>query len=268
MKCELLECPLCHTELHRSNNAFYCQRERPHCFNISKSGYATLTCSGGNSGDDKNTVKARSAFLSTGAYGKLSDEIIKLLAGRETVIDAGCGEGWYTNRFAEAGMTVMGFDLSKYACEHGAKAAKQSGLDSFFGVASLFELPVKNNSADAVTNIFAPSAEAEFTRILKDDGILITVGAGKRHLFELKSALYDVPYENEGRRDLPEKLNLLEQKNLTYKFVCEGENIKNLFLMTPYAFKTSRNDFAKLDGICELEITADFDIFVYGKENI
>ena len=36
--------------------------------------------------------------------------------------------------------------------------------------------------------------------------------------------------------------------------------------MTPYAFKTSVSDAAKLDALPHLEITAEFDIFVYTKK--
>ena len=35
--------------------------------------------------------------------------------------------------------------------------------------------------------------------------------------------------------------------------------------MTPYCYKTSKDDRAKLDKLDKLEITADFDIFVYKK---
>ena len=35
--------------------------------------------------------------------------------------------------------------------------------------------------------------------------------------------------------------------------------------MTPYAFKTSVSDAAKLDALTHLEITAEFDIFVFTK---
>lgn len=38
--------------------------------------------------------------------------------------------------------------------------------------------------------------------------------------------------------------------------------------MTPYAFRTSKEDMSKLDAIDSLDVTADFDIFVYRKNNI
>ena len=75
---------------------------------------------------------------------------------------------------------------------------------------------------------------------------------------------YSEAYENEGRRDLPVEFEAVGQKKLTYMFTCS--DVKSLFLMTPYAFKTSTSDMAKLDKIDKLDITADFDIFVYKKK--
>jgi len=257
-------CPICKTSLSLKGKSYYCKRERPHCFDMAKSGYVTLT-SASHAGDDKNMVHARTAFLNTGAYQPFADSVTALLSGCHTIVDAGCGEGYYTNRIASMlpEAAVLGFDLSKSACDHAAKTAKTA--NTFFGTASIHTLPIADRSCDAVVSLFAPTDETEFSRILADDGILIIGAAGKHHLYELKQAVYTDVYENEGRRDLPVGFSLKEQKNLCYRFTCEGENIRHLFMMTPYAFRTSKEDTAKLDEISSLTITADFDIFVYQK---
>ena len=36
--------------------------------------------------------------------------------------------------------------------------------------------------------------------------------------------------------------------------------------MTPYAFRTSKEEMSKLDAIDSLDVTADIDIFVYRKK--
>jgi 23S rRNA (guanine745-N1)-methyltransferase len=265
---KILRCPYCKTELHREGSSLYCLRDRPHCFDISKSGYVTLTDSPGTSGDDREMVKARTAFLDTGAYQPFADAIVKALDSSRVIIDAGCGEGYYTNKIASSlqESEVYGFDLSKYACDRAAKRAKASLSGAFFGVSSLFSLPVANNSADAVVNLFAPVAEREFSRVLRNGGLLIIGAAGKRHLFELKQALYTEAYENEARRDLPVGFVPIRVENVSYKFKCGGDDLKNLFYMTPYAFRTSPENAAKLDTLGMLEISADFDLFIYKKE--
>ena len=258
----VLICPFCGEPLTKNGGSLYC--ESRHCFDIAKSGYVTLTRASGTSGDDRDMVRARTAFLDSGAYRPFADAVCDALEGYGTVVDAGCGEGYYSNAIAERGHRVYGFDLSKHACDKAAKRAKASGNGAFFGVASVFELPIANGAADALVSLFAPIAEGEFSRVLKDDGILVVGAAGRRHLIELKAAVYDEAYENEGRRDLPSGFAEIGHKNVTYTFTCH--DVKSLFMMTPYAFKTSVSDMAKLDAIDSLDITADFDIFIYKKQ--
>ena len=259
----ILVCPLCKTPLVREGGSYFCSGERKHCFDIAKSGYVTLTRALGTAGDDKDMVRARTAFLEKGYYRPFADALARALDGAHTVIDAGCGEGYYSNIFAEHSRAVYGFDLSKHACDKAAKRAKSANNGAFFGVSSVFELPIADGCADAVVSLFAPIAEAEFSRVLKDDGVLVVGAAGKRHLFELKAAVYADAYENEGRRDLPSGFSEIGHESVTYTFACD--DVKSLFMMTPYAFKTSKADMAKLDKIESLEITADFDIFIYKK---
>lgn len=261
----ILICPFCGASLDISGKSYYCGGERKHCFDIAKSGYVTLTRASGTSGDDRDMVHARTAFLDKGYYKPFADAVADALGEAHTVIDAGCGEGYYSNIIASGGCEIYGFDLSKHACDKAAKRAKTMGNRAFFGVSSVFELPVADGAADAVVSLFAPIAEKEFSRVLRDGGLLVVGAAGKRHLYELKAALYDNAYENEGRRDLPLGFEEVEVRRVTYTFDCDGADLKSLFLMTPYAFKTSQSDAAKLDKLSYLSVTADFDIFIYRK---
>ena len=261
----ILICPFCGADISKERGSYYCAGARRHCFDAAKSGYVTLTRAAGTSGDDRDMVRARTEFLDNGYYAQFADAVSTALGEANIVIDAGCGEGYYSNVIAHGGRSVYGFDLSKYACDKAAKRAKHEGNNAFFGVSSVFELPVADKAADAVVCLFAPIAEKEFARVLRDGGLLVVGAAGRRHLYELKQAIYDNAYENEGRRDLPSGFSEVDHISVTYSFKCIGRDLKSLFLMTPYAFKTSLSDAAKLDGIESLDITADFDIFIYKK---
>ena len=60
---------------------------------------------------------------------------------------------------------------------HTARRAVQQPLSArltaAYAVASVFELPVRDGCADGVLNIFAPCAEEEYCRVLKDGGVLV-----------------------------------------------------------------------------------------------
>ncbi len=276
---DILACPVCKEKLllTEDGKSAACIGARRHLFDFASGGYLNLYTSRAAGGDNGECIGARSAFLAKGYYENISDEVNALLKKyiskeKAVILDAGCGEGYYTNNIAKnENFSVFGFDLSKSGVNIGAKAAKRIGKgNAFFGVASVFALPVISKSVDAVTTIFAPCAEEEYARVLDDDGILLLVGAGKEHLIDLKRAIYDSAYENEGRRDLPkEHFELLEEKQLVYDITLENnEDIQNLFAMTPYYYHTSQKDKEKLSALDTLSTKIDIELFIYKKKTI
>ena len=194
----------------------------------------------------------------------------KYLKVGDRIVDAGCGEGYYSCRISDEGYNVLGFDLSKDAVNSGAKRAKREKNDNtFFGVASVYSLPLKDSSADALVNIFAPCAEEEYLRVLKNDGVFAFVYAGEKHLMGLKRALYDIVYENEERADLPKRMELLNRRRVLYEITLEGNaQIQNLFSMTPYYWRTSLEDKKKLCGLDKLTTDVDMIIEIYKKKDV
>ncbi len=266
----LLICPICHGMLHCSadQKQFICAAERPHTFDVAKSGYLNLTGGRRAEGDAKDAVRARRTFLDAGYYEPLSNRINEILneCGANSVLDAGCGEGYYSNRMATEKRVVLGVDLSKDGIDLAAKSAKVQGNRAGFVVASLFMLPVRSASVDAITNLFAPCAEEEFLRVLAPGGYFILVGAGEKHLFGLKEAIYRDPYLNTGREDLPQAMAPLRTEHLRYQITVSGqEHIQALFSMTPYYWRTSESDRKKLAALTSLTTEVDFDIFIYRK---
>lgn len=266
---QLLSCPVCHAGMKETADGRVCQclSAKPHCFDFAKSGHLHLGGPHAGEGDSKESVRARRAFLDAGYYQPLSDTVNRMLGEipSETVLDAGCGEGYYTNRMAEE-RDVLGIDLSRAGVESAAKRAKQTGTRAAFAVASIFAMPVQSTSVDVVTNLFAPCSEDEFLRVLKPNGHLILVGAGERHLMGLKEAIYENPYENAGRADLPTQMQAVGKERLTFEITVKGQDmIQSLFSMTPYYWRTSKEDREKLEKIDTLTTSVDFDIFLFRK---
>ncbi len=262
-------CPHCGQSLVRTEDqkSCYCLGSRKHCFDFAKSGYLNLRATGMGTGDRKEAMRARKNFLDAGYYRPLAERLCAMLREYrvQTVLDAGCGEGYYTNRMAQS-LHVYGVDLSKDGIDMAAKEAKRLSLPAEYAVASLFDLPIADASFDAVVNLFAPCAEAEFSRVLKQNGILLVVGAGERHLFGLKQILYAHPYLNAGREDLPKEMQLLHRETLNTSVIVDGaDHIEALFSMTPYYWRTSPEDHAKLNGLTSLTTELSFDIFLFRK---
>ena len=268
------KCPLCGCQMTVTDDgkSVKCDglnpKNKKHSFDFSADGYLSFGVTGG---DSKEAVRARTDFLSKNYYlpaaeaVKLSVE--KYVSDCKLLVDAGCGEGYYTSMLSDVSENTVGFDLSKFACAAGAKQAKRDGKTNLlYATASVFELPLQDECADAVTNIFAPCAEEEYKRILKPGGYLFVVGAGKDHLMGLKKAIYDDVYENGQRADLPKNMEKVDCISAHCSVEISGkENIAALFSMTPYYWRTSEGDKEKLANLEELVTDIDFEINIYRK---
>lgn len=268
-----LMCPCCGLDMTLSDDekSLFCQGQKRHCFDFSAKGYVNLAGSRGITGDAKEAVRSRSDFLNKGYYAPIADTLVKILKKYKSegfVVDAGCGEGYYTQKIFEAGYNILGLDLSKFGVHATASRLKCNVNDNAFAcVSSIFEMPLKNGSTDALVSIFAPCAEKEIGRVLADDGIMIVVSAGKEHLMGLKKALYKSAYENDERADMPMGMTLIEQVSLKYSITLKSnDDILNLFSMTPYYWRTSVSDSDKLRGIDTLDTDIDIKFSVYKKE--
>lgn len=264
-----LRCPVCRSALHPQGNSLLCAAPRAHCFDLASAGYVNLaSAKAAGGGDDAELIRARTAFLERGHYEKISDTVCELLkkhAPGNCVLDAGCGEGYYSCRMAAQGMQVIGLDLSKRGITHAAKLAKRNALQALFCVGGIFDLPVADASVDAVVSLFAPVAEEEFLRVLKPGGVLIVVGAGAEHLFSLKRVLYEEPYKNEERADAPGAMREVERRHLFYTAELSNEELQALFAMTPYYYRTPKAGRERLATTHQLAVEVDVDMTVYVK---
>ena len=247
-----------------------------HCFDRGASGYVNLAFVRGHgtvTGDPPDAVRARTAFLDGGYYKPAADALLRLadrFVPAGLLVDAGCGEGYYSVYLANEKRAVFGADLSKYAADRAAKRAASAGKRDAcrFAAASVFELPLKDDSADALLCMFSPCAEKEYTRVLKPGGVLMVGSAGERHLYGLKKAVYDTPTLNAPRADLPQALELIHREELEYTLSFgkdKKEDILRLFDMTPYRYRTSQSDLLRLSALECLECEADFEFRVYRK---
>lgn len=274
----ILICPVCRRKHHTEVGLFpdaqgrsWSCRER-HSFDMASAGYLNLLPPSGKRthGDNKEMILARRALLDSRLYQPLRDSLTQLtarLTEPNTVIwDSGCGEGYYTAEVARIGksigQTVYGSDLSKEALKSAAKRSSDLRLIT----ASSYDLPAASESCDALLCLFAPQATDEFRRILKPKGIIIQAVPGERHLFGLKQAIYDRPYENTVNREAPKGFESAECIELKQTVTLTDPSlIESLFMMTPYAYRTNIEGGQKVRSLTELTTELHFDLFVYRK---
>lgn len=265
-------CPKCKEKLNIYDERCAC--DNGHSFDKARGGYYNLLMSnvGGIHGDNKEMVLARRAFLGGGYYEPLVEKLCQLVleytAPSGCLLDAGAGEGYYTDKieralFARDGVSdVSAFDISKDAVREISKKNRRISL----AVAGSYHMPIADGEFDTVINTFSPLALSETLRVLKSGGIFIMAIPGEMHLYDLKSVIYDTPYKNTVDDTALAGFELIADKPIRYKMnLNTQEAVRSLFMMTPYAYRTKPSDRAKAEALNCLECTADFRIFVYKK---
>ena len=265
-------CPACSGELLKREHALVCPKG--HSYDLARQGYVHLLpvkqMHAKVPGDTKQMVDARRQFLSLGHYDAFRDKLKALteqyLPEGGAVLDAGCGEGFYTAALLDAAKavngSVTGVDISKFAVK--AAAGKYKGID--FAVASLFHIPCAAESVDVLTDVFAPIVPEEFLRVLKSGGIMILAVPGAKHLWGMKEVLYTAPYENEEHDTAYDGFEYLGRESVQKDITVEGrENIEALFSMTPYYWKTDVAGGERLRVLDILKTEIKFDFLIYRK---
>ena len=178
-------CPICQLTLEKRANKYSC--ESNHSFDMAKEGYVNLLLDAMKNskepGDSKEMMRARSDFLSKGHYFPLveaiNSAILESHCGARSILDAGCGEGYYLDslsklRSSSPSACLTGIDISKEGVRRTAKRNPQITA----AVASAYQLPFASSSVDFIMSVFSPVCEEEFQRVLAPAGILIVVGPG------------------------------------------------------------------------------------------
>ena len=270
----LFRCPVCRGSLRREEKTYRCPAG--HSYDIAREGYTYLLPPNQkhslSPGDDRGMAAARRAFLSNEYYRPLLDALCAL-AVRKTgntprVLDTGCGEGYYTSGVRQmllaAGKhpVVAGIDISKAILRSAAKRDREIE----FAVASSYHLPVADGQMDLLLNCFSPLALEEFQRVLKPGGCFFYVVPAARHLWQLKQVLYEKPYLNEEKETpypgfaYEEIVPVDEEITLTCR-----EDIRNLFQMTPYYWKTPKEGAERLNTLDTLTTQIAFRIHVFRR---
>lgn len=87
---------------------------------------------------------------------------------------------------------------------------------------------------------------------------------GKRHLFGLKQAVYDAPYENDEALPETKRLKLIGTERIDAQICLRSQaDIQAVFRMTPYYYRTAQTDRNKLIGVERLDTEISFVIAEY-----
>lgn len=258
-------CPVCRQPLPRGTPPWKCVKG--HSFDVAREGYVNLLLaqekSSRDPGDSAEMIRARAAFLQAGHYAPLREAVSAMLAAiaPASLLDLGCGEGYYTQALATVAQETVGLDISKPAIQHAAKRNR----NVTWIVASGAHLPLADGMLDAITCLFTPLHVAEMQRTLRPGGHVIVVTPAPEHLWTLRERLFD-----EVQAHLPDKFlpafndgfEFCEKEDVRFPLHLAQPDLQRLLMMTPYAWKAKLDRRKAVEQLPGLDTAAAFRLML------
>lgn len=269
------QCPVCSETLSLKDRTWKCVNG--HSFDVAKEGYVNLLPVNKKRskapGDSKAMLQSRRTFLNEGYYQPLAELLCQsagTLKSRASILDLGCGEGFYLEFIRKAcskkNHKYSALDISKFAVQMTAKRNPSAHCC----VASAVDTPYSDGLFDVIYNVFAPYSEAENYRLLKPQGRFLLVGPGSRHLKELSTRIYDdvVPHAgNKKQLSNNSCFELLNSDELEFQITIPQKQIENLLAMTPYFWSITPERKDVLLAMENLTVTLHFQMLDYLRKD-
>lgn len=281
----LLVCPVCEAGIGSDGRVIQCVNG--HTFDVAREGYVNLLRTRPH-GDTREMLLARRRFFERGHYTPLSDAInaavgdhlLELVSGDEdyqprSVLDAGCGEGYYLGslkryldgRAERDGRCYIGMDVSKEAVR---MASRRYGDIGFFVGDVKQQMPLVGGSVGALLNVFAPRNPEEFARVVAPGGLLLTVIPDVGHLAELRSALrlLDLEEHKQGRvnEQFADSFLLVGSITVQYELVLDRDDVELLVRMTPNYWHAPEETWSRIRAMDGFRAGAAFTVLTYHRK--
>lgn len=250
---DALRCPHCGSGLAVEARVLGCGSG--HRFDVAKEGYVSFLTGASRAGtaDTPAMVDARVRVLGSGVFDPLLEAIEAIVAelardGSGLVVDAGGGTGEYTAAALHAAPDsgALLIDISKHACKRAARHVPGAGVIAadLWGV-----LPLQDDCASIVLNVFAPRNAAEYSRILRSDGHLVVVTPGADHLAPLVDQLGLLSVDSRKVSRLAEQLVgrfvLCEERTVCAEMVLTRAQALDIALMGPSGAHLSAEELSQ-----------------------
>ena len=269
----LFSCPVCSAGMELVDSSQLICMEN-HSFDLSKQGYVNLAQQAHVTKYDQALFEARKTVIDSGFFNPLLDYVTELISVQvrgevdPVIVDAGCGEGSHLSAILsnlKEDVTGVGIDLSK----EGIIAAAKDHPGNVWAVADLANCPFQDAGFDVVLNVLSPANYAQFTRLLKPNGLFIKVVPESGYLKELRDVFYE---ETDRQSDadpvarIKENFDTVKTQRITYDFPLDSKLLATLIRMTPLTWGASDEKIAEALRIGIPTVTIDFTVIIGSKK--
>lgn len=274
-----LACPIDGLRLAQCDGYWQCPSN--HHFDLSRQGYLNLLPSSQKTsrdpGDSKAMVEARRLVLDTGLFDPFAKELSRQVSSRmvhqierpAVVLDAGCGEGYYTDYMrrsvsvaADRMLPVfVGVDISKW----GILAAARRYPDVTWVVGNNKRLPVLSGSVDIITSVFGFETWQPWAALQSPGQNVLVAHAGPLHLIEMRELIYEEVTIHEAADDkaaIEAGYQRIDASALNFQAQLDSlESAERILSMTPHGYRIPTDKraglAAALSGLLNKPLTID-----------
>jgi len=202
-----------------------------------------------------------------------------VVARRWRVVDFGCGEGYYARAVRDAAMgrddlalELAAFDVAKDAAD---LAAASLGGDARVAVADATrDVPLMNDSVDAVISVFAPRSPSELARVVRAGGRVCVARPGEDHMRELRELNGDgvtVLGVEPGKSDrvdasmLSNGFEIVRRREIHGALTLSEEDVFDLLYMGPSGHHNEESAIRAAARDAPRVVTKSFEVVVYRR---
>ena len=195
------------------------------------------------------------------------------------VVDFGCGEGYYARAVRDAAMVrddvsleLAAFDVAKDAAD---LAAASLGRDARVAVADATrDVPLIDDSVDAVISVFAPRSPSELARVVRAGGRVCIARPGEDHMRELRELNGDgvtVLGVEPGKSDrvdasmLSNGFEIVRRREIHGTLTLSEEDVFDLLYMGPSGHHNEESAIRAAARDAPRVVTKSFEVVVYRR---
>jgi 23S rRNA (guanine745-N1)-methyltransferase len=259
----ILLCPVraCGAPLERREQSWLCPWG--HSFDIARTGYCNLLQPqdrrSRHPGDPKEAALARRRFLEAGHGEFLLKALLEEMGEPESVLDVGCGEGYFLGSLAEErAVEAHGVDLSVPAIDLAAR--RWPGVRWWVINADRI-LPFADGSFDLALSIAGRRPSAELRRVLKPAGRLLVAVPAEDDLIELRKAVQGEGVLRSRLEKVVEELagfELESHRVVRTTAALDAGAVRDALASTYRGARASQRE--KVAGIGTMEVTLSFEL--------
>lgn len=260
-----LACPIDGLPLKDCGASWQC--ESNHHFDLARQGYLNLLPASQKTskdpGDSKVMMEARRNVMASGLFEAFAGELASQICARipavpaspPVVLDAGCGEGYYTD-FMQKSLSAdhpeprpvfIGVDISKW----GVLAAARQYPNVTWLVGNNKRLPVLPGSVDIMTSIFGFETWHPWSELQTSGQHVLVAHAGPLHLIEMRELIYESVTIHDAADDskaIEAGYQFVEKSSITYGAPLDSiDTAERILSMTPHGYRISADKKADLE---------------------